>query len=128
MQRHSHELEREDVRTVVVTFEPATRARVYLDENEISWPVLVDETRQVYRAYDMLAWRFWDVWGPQTWWAYLKELARGRVPTPSDADTLQLGGNVLIDPDGVVRFRHVGKGPADRPAVATLFRARKSSV
>ena len=78
MQRHAKEFQQADVRIVVVTFEPAARASAYLDENEIPWPVLVDETRHVYRAYGMLAGRYWDIWGPPTWWAYLKELARGR--------------------------------------------------
>ena len=128
MQRNTHEFEKADVSVVVVTFETAARVRVYLGENEVPWPVLVDETREVYRAYGMLAGHFWDIWGLPTWWAYLKELARGRVPTRSDADILQLGGDVLVDPDGVVQFWHVGKGPADRPTVSTLLRARTSSA
>ena len=30
---------------------------------------------------------------------------------------MQRGGDVLIDPDGIVRMHRVGKGPADRPGV-----------
>jgi len=101
---------------------------MYLHGRQIPWPVLVDETRHVYRAYGMQAGRYRDIWGPSTWWAYLKELTRGRLPVPSDADTLQLGGDVLVGPDGVVQFRHVGKGPGDRPTVRTLLRVRNSSV
>jgi hypothetical protein len=31
-----------------------------------------------------------------------------------------LVGDVLIDPEGIVRVHHVGTGPADRPSVSSL--------
>lgn len=108
----------------MVTFEAAPLARAYVEETKLQWPVLIDESRDVYRAYGMLAGKIRDVWGPRTWWAYLKELAAGRLPKASRSDTLQLGGDVLIDPSGIVRLHHVGTGPADRPSVATLLRVR----
>lgn len=35
----------------------------------------------------------------------------------------QRGGDVLIDPAGIVRVHHVGDGPADRPSVESLLAA-----
>lgn len=102
-------------------------ARAYADEMAVPWPLLIDETREVYRAYGMLAGDLWNVWGPPAWWAYLKEFARGRLPRKPHADVMQLGGDVLIDPAGIVRVHHIGKGPADRPSVRTLLRARETS-
>ena len=107
-----------------MTFESARVAQAYAAETGIEWPILVDETRHLYRAYGMLAGGMWDIWGPASWWAYLKELARGRLPRASRSDFRQLGGDVLIDPAGIVRFHHVGRGPADRPSVDTLLRVR----
>jgi len=40
----------------------------------------------------------------------------------SSGDIHQRGGDVLIDPHGIVRFHHVGSGPANRPAVDSLLR------
>jgi hypothetical protein len=70
--------------------------------------------------------KMWHIWGPRTWWAYTKELFRGRAPRAADldSDTSQLGGDVLVDPSGTVRFLQVGSGPADRPSIATLLAAR----
>ena len=65
---------------------------------------------------------FWDVWGAKTWWVYLKEIAKGQKLRKSTGDILQRGGDVLIDPTGIVRLHHVGRGPADRPAVETILR------
>ncbi|MBU0729607.1 MAG: redoxin domain-containing protein [Proteobacteria bacterium] len=112
-----------NVKVVVVTFETGFLARAYIDETGLKWPVLLDETREQYRVYGMLNAGFWDIWGPSTWWAYMKEIARGNFPKkPHDkTDVSQRGGDILIDPAGTVRMHHVGKNPADRPAVATIL-------
>ena len=47
------------------------------------------------------------------WTAYADHLAlSGQKLQQSDGDISQRGGDVLIDPDGVVRLVHVGDGPA----------------
>jgi hypothetical protein len=55
-------------------------------------------------------------------------LFRGRTPraVDLDSDTSQLGGDVLVDPSGIVRFLHVGSGPGDRPSIAALAAARRA--
>jgi hypothetical protein len=55
--------------------------------------------------------------------AYLGLLVRGRrLRRPTD-DLYHLGGNVLIDPQGIVRLYHVGRRPSGRPAVSQLLAA-----
>ena len=61
------------------------------------------------------------MWGPTTLWTYAKLLLRGRRLQDSNGDVLQLGGDILIDPGGYVRLRHVGKSPADRPTVKSIL-------
>ena len=99
--------------------------RAYRADTNVSWPVLIDLDRTLYRGYGMHRGRLRDIWGVRTWLAYLHELARGRLPKYSGGDTRQLGGDVLIDPAGIVRFHHVGTGPADRPSVAAILEARR---
>ena len=105
----------------MVTFEAGVLARAYVEDTDLRWPLLVDEDRGVYQAFDMLAASWWDVWGPRTWLAYGRLLLRGERLARSEGDTSQRGGDVLIDPLGVVRLHHVGDGPADRPEVATIL-------
>lgn len=128
MQQHERTFQELDTRIVVVTFERGRPARAYADDTNLGWPILVDETRALYWAYGMLRGKAWDLWGPRTWWAYAKELFRGRAPraTDLDSDTSQLGGDVLVDPSGTVRLLHVGSGPADRPSIATLVATRRA--
>jgi hypothetical protein len=110
-----------NVRIVVVTFENDFLARGYVEDTSLTLPLLVDDTRETYRAYGMLNASFWDIWGPKTWWAYLKEILKGAKLRKSDADISQRGGDVLIDPDGIVTLHHIGIGPADRPAVKSIL-------
>ncbi len=98
-------------------------ATAYARETQLSWPLLVDGDRTLYSAYGMERGSWWNIYGPASCWAYLKLLARGRSLRKPGSDVDQLGGDVLIDPDGIVRIHHVGSGPADRPAISTLFDA-----
>jgi len=114
-------LEAHNVEVAVVTFEAGFLARAYVEETGLEWPLLVDTDRSLYHAYDMLNASFWDVWGPKTLWAYAKELWSGQKLVKSDGDISQRGGDVLVDPDGIVRLHHVGDGPADRPPVEKIL-------
>jgi alkyl hydroperoxide reductase subunit AhpC len=110
---------------MVVTFEAGYFAQQYVQETGITWPLLIDETKKVYHDYGMLTASFLDIWGPSSMWAYMKELCHGRLPKKSHGDIAQRGGDVLIDPQGIVRLHHVGKGPADRPPVAEIVNVLK---
>jgi len=116
------ELRRRDVRVAVVTFEHDVFARQYVAETGLDWPLLIDAGRELYQGYGMLQASWWDVWGGATWLAYLNELRQGRRPQkPTSDDVYQRGGDVLIDPAGIVRLHHVGAGPADRPSLERLL-------
>ncbi len=105
----------------MVTFENDFLARSYVAETSLTWPLLVDDTRETYRSYGMLSASYWDVWGPKTWWVYLKEIMKGERLRKPEGDIYQRGGDVLIDPTGIVSLHHVGAGPADRPAIETIL-------
>jgi hypothetical protein len=115
------ELRKRNVEVVVVTFEAGLLALGYAEETSLQWPLLVDADRVIYREYGMLSASFGDVWGPRTWWAYLKAILHGDRPRKSEGDIYQRGGDMLVDPEGIVRFHHVGKGPSDRPSVDEIL-------
>lgn len=121
MRDREEEFRRRKVRIVVVTFENDFLARAYAEDTSLTWPLLVDDTRETYRAYGMLSASFWDIWGPKTWWAYLKEILKGERMRKSGGDIFQRGGDVLIDPNGIVLLHHIGAGPSDRPPVESIL-------
>jgi peroxiredoxin len=123
---HEEDFSSRGVKIVVVTFANDFLARSYVEDTGLTWPLLIDGDRTVYRAYGMLSASFWDVWGPKTWLVYARELLKGRHLEKSADDIYQRGGDVLIDPQGIVRLHHIGSGPADRPAVEEILKIIQS--
>jgi hypothetical protein len=121
LQQFKSEFENRNAGIAVITFETGHMARGYAEETRLDWLILVDQTRELYSAYGMLTATFWEIWGPSTWWAYMKAVARGYLPKHSEGDVSQRGGDVLIDPAGVVRMHHIGRTPADRPSVDAIL-------
>ena len=115
------EFSKRNVKIVVITFEDDHLARRYGDETFLTWPLLIDENRDTYRNYGMLSASIRDVWGPKTWWVYCKEIRKGKRLRKTTGDIFQRGGDVLIDPNGIVRLHYIGKGPADRPVVEMIL-------
>ncbi len=121
MRRHEDEIEALGLRVLVVSFETPESAELYVRETGLPWPLLIDSSRRLYTAYGMGRGRWWAIWGPATWLAYLRLIARGRRPQPASGDVHQLAGDVLIDPSGTVILHHVGDGPANRPSISLLL-------
>ena len=111
-----------------MSFASASRTRAYVEERKLDWTALIDERRELYRAYGMDRAHVWDVWGPATLRAYARELLRGNRLQPAREDVRQRGGDVLVDPNGIVRLHFVGKGPAERPTIDDLLRIRWGSA
>ena len=122
MRQHEQQLNDLGVDVCVVTFDIGPMAMAYARDTELSWPLLVDHDRSLYEAYRMARGTWWNVYGPPAIGIYLRLLLRGRALKPAGSDVHQLGGDVLIDPTGIVRIHHVGRGPADRPQVSTLLK------
>ena len=110
------------MKIVVVTFEANYLSRTYVEETALKWPLIIDEKRELYKSYGMLSASFWDIWGPKTWIAYLKEIIKGHKLKTSKIDISQRGGDVLIDPSGIVQMHHVGAGPSDRPSIKKIIK------
>jgi len=106
----------------VVTFESNLLSKNYVEETSLTWPLIIDETRELYRSYGMFSSSFWNVWGPKTLLSYLKEIIKGQKLKKSESDVMQCGGDVLIDPNGIVRMHYVGKGPGDRPSIEMILK------
>lgn len=126
MRQREAELDELNVSVKVVTFDADYMARVYVKQSELKWPLLLDSDQTLYTAYGMTRGSWWSIYGPVSIWNYLKLMARGRRPGKPGKDWRQLGGDVLIDPDGIVRLHHISAGPHDRPSVPSLLDAVKN--
>lgn len=110
-----------NVETRVVTFDADFLAMAYVKRMEMTWPLLLDPERQLYEAYGMIRGSWWDIYGLTSIWKYLQLIFRGRLPGRPGKDWQQLGGDILIDPDGIVRLRCISTDPHDRPGVESIL-------
>jgi AhpC/TSA antioxidant enzyme len=109
---------------IFVAFDPPQRLREsLLDGLDVPYPILVDRDRRAYQAWGLGRGSVLGIWGdPRVWVRYAGELARGvRLRRPG-TDTLQLGGDFVVDPGGSVVYARPQRRD-DRPPVAELLGA-----
>jgi hypothetical protein len=121
-------LDQLNVETKVVTFDADFMAKAYVANIKMTWPLLLDPEQTLYDAYGMRRGSWWAIYGLPSIWNYLKLIFRGRLPGKPGKDWRQLGGDVLIDPNGIIRLHHISTGPHDRPSVDSILeQVEKSS-
>ncbi|MEX2031555.1 MAG: peroxiredoxin-like family protein [Dehalococcoidia bacterium] len=112
-----------DATIAVVTFSDVERLAAYRSALALPFAVLSDSDRSVYRRYGLERGSWWRIYGVRTLREYARLLRAGRRPTRPTEDTLQLGGDFVIDPDGVIVFAARPASPATRPSVEVLIDA-----
>jgi hypothetical protein len=120
LRQQQDKLDQLDVRVKVITFDSPEMAEKYVNETHLSWPLLLDPQQELYRDYGLLRGSWWDLYQPASIWKYVKLIAGGEHAGKPGRDWNQLGGDVLIDPQSIIRLHHVSQGPHHRPDVACL--------
>ena len=121
LQQAAEQIEQLPLDVMAVTFQSAQVAGEYVEQTGWPWPMLVDTERSLYNAYSMHRGGLWAIWGPKSWWGFLKLILKGRRLRPPAGDVYQLGGDVLLDPFGGVKLHHVTRVPVDRPDVKSIL-------
>jgi hypothetical protein len=108
-------------RIVVVTFATPKMLARFEAELPLGLEMFTDPERTVYTALGLGRGSFSRVWlHPRVWIRYAGLLAGGARLRGAQGDTLQLGGNAVVDPEGRLAWIHRSTGPDDRPAVGRL--------
>jgi hypothetical protein len=107
---------------VFVVHDPPDRVHAgILAELSVPWPVLVDLDRGAYRAWGLGRARMADIWlSPALWAQYARLLAGGERLRRLGRDTLQLGGDFVVDPRGRIAYARPQRRD-DRPPVGELL-------
>ena len=100
----------------IVTFDSTKLACDYRKNFDLDWPLLLDPEFELYRAYTMEKASWWALASPPRIIRYLVDIFSTGVPGKQGKDIRQLGGNIVIDPQGIVRLFHPSQNPHDRPS------------
>lgn len=106
---------------LVISFEDAEGLQRLINNHKLPFVVLLDPNKNIYCQYGM----FYREKGPVMTWrtvlAYLRLRFKGYPRQQRGADIRQMGGDVVIDREGIVRFIHRSCFPEDRPEVAEML-------
>lgn len=105
----------------VVHDEPELVRRMMLADLEVPFTVLVDPDRSAYRLWGMGRASFARIYlDVRVWLPYARLLLGGERFRGMGADTLQLGGDFVVGPDGVLVYARP-QHRDDRPPVSLLL-------
>ncbi len=85
--------------------------------------VLVDEERTVYGMLGMGRGSNWAIWHPRVLAHYAHRVWRGLPLYDVAGDPNQLGGDVIVAPDGRLLMARPQRGPIDRPTLEEMKEA-----
>lgn len=111
-----------NTRILIISFGTLATVEQWLAETCPDFTVLLDREREVYKAYELER-SYWRSRSLRTRWVYFKAGLAGKKPRDSHGDdTSQLGGDFIVDRNGILRFTHRSHDPVDRPSVQKLVR------
>jgi peroxiredoxin len=117
---HQAEIEATNTNIVTVSFGTAYWANAWLQETQSPFPFLVDPERVAYHAYGLES-SLWRSWSPATLRYYATAKAQKRETFEKRGDPHQLGGDFIIDAQGIIHMAHPSREPVDRPSVADIL-------
>lgn len=111
------------VSIVIVSFEEERYVRRYRDQTGLQWPLISDPNRELYRLFGMEKAKLRQIINWRSLRGYLGLVfgLRRAVKMPTNHDYLQLGGDVLVDPRGVIQLIHHSHSPEDRPKLTDIM-------
>ncbi|HTQ60944.1 MAG TPA: AhpC/TSA family protein [Candidatus Solibacter sp.] len=98
-------------------------AREFREQTGITFPLLIDEQRQAYRAAELKSANVLHLLRSDNAEARRRARASGHVQHKLGANPFQLGGSFVFGPGNVDRFAHISQTFGDNSSLAALMEA-----
>lgn len=96
----------------------------FRDQHEVPFPVLIDHTKETYRALELGRGTAWQILGPPVWLRAARSFLAGHGMTPRPKqDPLQLGGVIVADRGGGIRYSYASRTSSDNPPTDEVIAA-----
>ena len=117
---HYEQIQAANTNVVTVSFDTVYWSNVWLQETKSPFPFLVDAERAAYRAYGLESSTL-RAWSVANLWYYAKAIAQKRETYGKRGNTNQLGGDFIIDANGIIQLAHPSWEPTDRPSIEKIL-------
>ncbi len=121
LRQQKGDFDRRNIQVLLISFGAIYWAKAWQQETQAPFPMLLDPSRDLYRAYGLES-SVRRTWSPRTIWFYVRQTLRGRTLFKNRGALHQLGGDFIVDSEGIIRFAYYSYDPVDRPGVADLQR------
>ena len=98
-------------------------ARIFREETDITFPLLIDESRRAYRAAGLKSANLLHLLRSENAVARKRARASGHHQHKLGQNPFQLGGSFVFGPGNVDRFAHISETFGDNATVAALLEA-----
>ena len=98
-------------------------AREFREEARITFPLLIDEERQAYRAVELKSANLFHLLRSDNAEARKRASAAGHQQHKLGQNPFQLGGSFVFGPGNVDRFTHISQTFGDNASVAAMLEA-----
>ncbi len=123
MREHEQAIRSKGAKIVAVGLGDVSYARHFREQTGITFPLLIDENRQAYRAIELRNANLLHLLRKDNMQARKRAKAIGVRQHRLGKDPFQLGGSFVFAPGNVDRFVHVSETFGDNAAPADLLAA-----
>ena len=104
----------------IISFGTFPGTRDWLQETPVQFEFFLDPQRKTYQAYG-LEYSLTRSWGPKVWFTYARLLLSGHRWRGIQGDSAQLGGDFIVDGNGIIRLAYRSYDPTDRPSIDRII-------
>lgn len=120
MCRYQDELKQLNTEVWAISFGPKEIAGEWLEVTCAPFQMLLDEERKVYGLYGIRH-SWWRSWNFKTLWFYIRALLSGHKWRGIKGDGSQLGGDFIVNKDGILLLSHPSSSATDRPSINKIL-------
>ena len=118
--QHTDELQQLGTEVLLVSFSSQGYARLWVEEMCAPFHLLLDRERRLYRTYGLGS-SLSRSWSLRIAWSYVKLMRAGRKWRGIQGNSAQMGGDFIVDAEGIVHLAYRSENPTDRPPVQQLM-------
>lgn len=123
MREHEEAFKRKGAKLVAIGLGDANYARLFREDTGITFPLLIDENKEAYRAAALGKASVLHLLRKDNAAARKRAKSGGHRQQKLGKDPFQLGGSFVFAPGNVDRFAHVSETFGDNAAIADLLAA-----